>query len=414
MAFKYKGLRLKNPSLMKRLRRVTGITFTRNSVAYDYYGKPIPANTPRFGFGGIDGVLIEEAHTNLLTANQSTGTDSTGNTTGFNITTANDVISSSSDYSIQGSKSLKVVTGNITGGNTEGFWTPTSITVSANTSHTASLWVKGSGTVALSLIERNADDALIGQTYSSNVTLTDQWQLVTVTRAFGDTGVKARIAVRTVSQQAATFYVDMLQLTATAYPLSWTLGGTTQAAETLSAPSNTLNLTSGSIELEITPGQSGGTCFIFQMTPETGKNHIDTYLIAKKIYYRTIDKDGNASTITGSTLTSNTNYVIGMAWGVEKLTGYLSGAIDGSPVTNPKLPTTKYTDGVNIGSNSSNTLQFNGYVKNLIITAYMRDDSSMIQRAKQNSNGRGSVVDKKVSLVFPLKNDLRAYRVVTV
>ena len=38
------------------------------------------------------------------------------------------------------------------------------------------------------------------------------------------------------------YYVDMLQVTATAYPLSWTLGGTTQAAETLTAPSSVLNI----------------------------------------------------------------------------------------------------------------------------------------------------------------------------
>jgi len=73
MAFKYKGLRLKDPSLMKRLRRVPNIKFTRASVAYDKYGNSVPVDTPRFGIAGgpNDGVLIEEAHTNLLTADVS-------------------------------------------------------------------------------------------------------------------------------------------------------------------------------------------------------------------------------------------------------------------------------------------------------------------------------------------------------
>lgn len=388
------------------------LTFTRASVAYDYQGNSVPVNTPRFThlIGGTiqQGCLIEEAHTNLLTANQSTGTDTLGDTTGFNITTANDRISSSSDYSLQGSKSLKVVTGNIAGGsNVEGVWTPTSITVSPNTSHTASVWVKGSGTVALSLIERDADDVLIGETYSSAVTLTDQWQLVTVTRDFGATGVKARIAVRTVSQQSATFYVDMLQLTATAYPLSWTLGGTTQAAETLTAPSSVLDLTQGTIEMEFveSPGYKNAVNHYLFEHQNILKNRCCIVRLASGTLTNRMSNNAEQSSNSGNildTLDLWSNNTVSMSWDSTILNLFLNGVNSGSPAANPYLPEVKQTIYLGGYTNQCNTL-----IRNVTISKVKRSDADITTR----SNTPGFGKDRQVTLHAPLQHDLKAVRI---
>lgn len=79
MAFRYKGLDLKHPYLMKMLKHVQ-LTFTRDGVAYDKNGNSVPSHTPIFehkvpklggGFEIVNGIGIYEAHTNILPAETS-------------------------------------------------------------------------------------------------------------------------------------------------------------------------------------------------------------------------------------------------------------------------------------------------------------------------------------------------------
>jgi hypothetical protein len=87
-----------------------------------------------------------------------------------------------------------------------------SVTVTAAQTHTASIYVSGSGTVALSLNERDAADANVGETVGTSTVLTATPQRLTVSRAFGGTGVKARLKIVTQGAQAVTFYVDAAQI----------------------------------------------------------------------------------------------------------------------------------------------------------------------------------------------------------
>jgi hypothetical protein len=87
-----------------------------------------------------------------------------------------------------------------------------SVTVTAAQTHTASIYVSGSGTVALSLNERDAADANVGETVGTSTVLTATPQRLTVSRAFGGTGVKARLKIITQGAQAVTFYVDAAQI----------------------------------------------------------------------------------------------------------------------------------------------------------------------------------------------------------
>lgn len=148
------------------------LTFTRGSVAYDSWGRPYPVNEPRFEHkiyeGGVsrtvNGILIEEAHTNILTAGASQSLDAPY-TTG----------------TLNGTYTFSCATGSITlsGGATG--------TVTPSTPITATI-------------------------SSATVTLTP-------------TGTPT-----------------LNQITNTAYPLSWTLGGTSQSAEVLTAPPTVFNI----------------------------------------------------------------------------------------------------------------------------------------------------------------------------
>jgi hypothetical protein len=221
----------------------SGPLFTRASVAYKQDGTQVVANQPRFETGKFDqAVMVEEGTTNLLTANQSSvETD----TTGLNAT-ADATISRDTVEKWHGVASLKVVTAGI--GTAEGFYTE-SINVTPSATYTASVWLKGSGTVNLRIREIDSAGATIGDTFSNVITLTSQWTRYSVTRTFGSTGVKANMHVRTVVTQAITFYADGLQIEQKAFATSWTLGGSTRSPETLTIPTaGVLNPQEGTVE----------------------------------------------------------------------------------------------------------------------------------------------------------------------
>lgn len=333
MAFKYKGLRLKDPSLMKRLRRVPNITFTRASVAYDYYGNSVPVNTPRFGFGGVDGVLIEEAHTNLMPATESQ-TLSTPYTT--------ETLNGTYTFQIQGSGSIEL-SGGATGTVTQS--TPITATVS-----------------------------------SATVTLTP------------------------------TGTATLTQIIQLAYPLSWTLGGTTQATETLTVPSSVLDLSQGTIECEVYVNSTFlmGTHSIMDMRKSDGNQRILIRQFTNNWDFMTRDAS-NSSEITYSQTNTPANnwYDVAMGYG-SILTAYINGNSVGTPISSPKLPTeynTLYIGKIFDGTNSLDTI-----VRNVTISKVKRSDADITNRAFEES----FKVDRNVSLVFPLKNDLRAYRVASV
>ena len=87
--------------------------------------------------------------------------------------------------------------------------------VTASTTYTLSAYVKGESgkTYNISLEERTAS-AAVGATASSTITANGQWQRVSVTRAFGATGVVARFVLRNLFAGSQTILVDGVMLTA--------------------------------------------------------------------------------------------------------------------------------------------------------------------------------------------------------
>ncbi|HYH59583.1 MAG TPA: carbohydrate binding domain-containing protein [Thermoleophilaceae bacterium] len=102
------------------------------------------------------------------------------------------------------------------GGSTGGAWTFASVDVDPSTRYLATFWVKGAAggeALRINLVERDAADAIIAQSFV-NFTATTDWEQVSVERLFSSTGVKARVAIQAQSGSTAAYsaYVDGVSL----------------------------------------------------------------------------------------------------------------------------------------------------------------------------------------------------------
>lgn len=416
MAFKFKDMQLQNPRLRKRLKQLP-LTFSRASVAYDSWGNSVPANTGRFNhlIGGVvhQGLLIEEAHTNSCTANQSTLGDALGNTTGL-IASSGASGSISTEYALQGTKSYKIVTSGA--GIAEGGGI-TSTPASANNPWNGSIFAKGEGVVQIYVQEFNSVGGWIKNNTGSIVTLNSEWQRLDKGITTSATTAYLSIQVLTATQQATTYYLDMGQATNTLYTLSWTLGGTTQAAETLTAPSNVLGLSEGTIELE----------FLANSVIKT--NSLNNYLISTadgsaNNQISILDDSSNNLTVTtkasvaatavsyaDSNLTLNSMVDVAVPFNSTNLKLFKDGTSVGTPLTSANLPATQQT--VYLGSRYDGTLQANTIFKNVTFSKPIRQDTDITNRNNRNISGSGFMVDKEITLIAPLKTSLRAWKVKT-
>lgn len=93
------------------------------------------------------------------------------------------------------------------------------MSVSADTSYTASAWVRGESGKALTinLSEYTSGDVLIGTTTASTTTATGSWQQIIVTRGFGSTGVKAKVSIISKSSAQHEIYADAIMLADSSY-----------------------------------------------------------------------------------------------------------------------------------------------------------------------------------------------------
>jgi len=372
------------------------------SVAHDWaYG-----GSSYSTYKTVQGCLIEEAHTNIFTANQSTGTDTLGDITGFTgVGTVAATISSSTTQALQGTKSLKVVT---TGTNTGEGVSTSSVNIANTTAHTQSLWVYAPTGSQLKLTATNQGATATAGTL---VTGNGAWQQVTLTGTSSSTNTVITIAT-VGSAQAITFYVDMLQITATAYPLSWTLGGTTMAAETLTAPSSVYDLTSGTIELEAYANTviktNGINNYLLSTADGDGNNQISVLDDSSNNLTVTTKASDAATSVSyaDSNLTSNTMFKVAAPYKSDKLKLFKDGTSVGTPLTSANLPTTKQT--IYLGSKYDGTLQANTLIRNVVISKTKRTDEDVTARAESEL----PVADEHCTMIYPLVKDLSAYKVV--
>ena len=153
---------------------------------------------------------------NLLSDNQA---DVETDTTGFILQGSGSLVRST-DEQAHGVASLKIDTGGL--GASQGARTD-SADVDASATYTASVYLKGTGTVRLNLEERNAGDKQESIVQTAIITLTSSWVRYEISSVFGASGVAARIIVMTDIAQTITFYMDKLQIEKASAATLWRL-----------------------------------------------------------------------------------------------------------------------------------------------------------------------------------------------
>lgn len=209
-----------------------GYSFARPSVAFDSRSRiALPGNARFESIAGRQGVWMEEGTTNLLTANQSSvETD----TTGFGVVDGA-VIKRVTTERWQGAASLEVDTRNFTA--TAPAVQIMNLTLNAGQPYTFSVWVKGPAGAKLWLVFRSVSGGIIDT--SPLHTCTGLWERISYTHTPTATRTDYILRITAPTNEnpvMPVFYVDGLQLEQRGYATSWTLGGTTRAAETLTVP----------------------------------------------------------------------------------------------------------------------------------------------------------------------------------
>ena len=397
--FRYKGIYLQNPRLRKRLRNVP-ITFTRNSIAYNNQGEQTPAHTPRLKhyLNGeyIDALLIEEGTSNVCPVNAARGTDTNSNTTNFVAYTGGE-ISSSTEWSKEGSRSLKTITPGVAKG--EGNYVL--LTGMDAGTHSGSMYVKAPLDSKIRLLLGGGNGYYTG---------TGLEQYCTVTGSLGATDRFYLITSSAVDAQAITMYEDMVQVEKKAYPTTWQIPGTERTAETVTIPTSTINPLSGSIEIEfyISPAikSTSGEKYLIDITGADG------YLRLYKANGSDVFKfDSNNGENTDSISTSVAPTLGGwyravITWG-DTTNLYINGALIGTGENGYK-PTTPSS--FNLGSLHDGTLQCNTYIRNLMVHREELGASEVLRRDTNASNGKGYMAKNTTSFILSPTNGLRGYK----
>lgn len=164
---------------------------------------------------------------NLLSLNQANGCED-GTTTGFSAQREATLSADATEY-YQGSYSIKVVTPNVIAD--EGVLSNPFARVIPSSTYTISVWLKGSGTVYLWGTEWEEDGSFLREWSDYNViTLTGTWTRYSLTHTVGSDCFKLNIYVDTNVKQAATYYLDSLQLEVGGSDSTWELPTTTTVA----------------------------------------------------------------------------------------------------------------------------------------------------------------------------------------
>jgi hypothetical protein len=165
--------------------------------------------------------------TNLLTQTQATGTETLGNTTGFDKFNGTETLTSSTEQVYTGrTKSLKVVTAN--SADYDGVYT-TNTAATNNTQYTISAYVYGTtGTVIIGLRQMKAsDNSLLADTVGGTLTLNSTWQRITQTVTTSSSNVgNIRMFLLTHPKQGLTYYINNLQIERAASASAWCLPST--------------------------------------------------------------------------------------------------------------------------------------------------------------------------------------------
>jgi len=241
---------------------ITGGTFARNSEAYDSLGRIALPGLPRLEYvAGVGWVTwVEEAATNLLTANQaSVETDTTGFTVGGTAT-----IEFSIDWKKIGTYSLKISNAN-SSTNSVRFLTPVSVT--SGLTYTYSFWVYNPNAYSITVYGKNY--------FIDNIVVPAQSEIrFAITRAPETSWSSINEYIHCATNDI--FYVDAFQLEQKAYPTTFCLSSSPRVAESLTMPTTGLSVAEGTIEgivevTDVAKRQGGDNSCVFRIPGTSGQ-----------------------------------------------------------------------------------------------------------------------------------------------
>jgi phage minor structural protein len=221
-------------------------TFGRPSPAYKSDGSQVASGVPRYEAGLFgQGIMVEEATTNILTANQSSvETDITGFTSGYNTNPGATITRTTSEH-YSGSASLKIDCTAFGHG-----FDIIPVAATPGNSYTTKVRVKApiGQPMRLRLVFfDNPITAEKGAIYT-DFTGTGQWQEVKITMIAPALSGFACFGVSTRNNATFSFYGDCMQIAIK--DTSWQIGGTARAAEILTIPApGIFNSQEGTVEI---------------------------------------------------------------------------------------------------------------------------------------------------------------------
>lgn len=174
------------------------------------------------------GLVLEGVGSNLLTANQSSvETDTTGFAGSGTYVSNTSTLARSSTQKFAGDYSLSVITPGTSA--SEGVILSAVVGNTANTAHTFSGRIYASAGQQYQIYLIDSTNGITGT--PAVVTGMGGWQYFYVTNTTGASTANLWPVVRTLSQVATTFYLDVMQVERSPFPTSWMLGGTSRLAD---------------------------------------------------------------------------------------------------------------------------------------------------------------------------------------
>lgn len=372
--------------LNKQLKSIP-ITFLRNSIAYDQNYNPVPAKVPRFWTVGADsGLIIESTTTNLFSAldSQSVSVNASADgDLGFTVSTSGFIAASAnSQFSVS----------NVTQILNTSTCTSFKLYLQCYDSTNTNL-----GQVNLTVISNPALGTKIDYS-GTGTTLANTTKIKIMGVAYG---VKSGCNIN----------LTFNQIENKRYATSWTLGGTTRAAETLILDTSCLNLSEGTVELEfiITSSfkdTSAPSHRIFYTGVSSNANIFSLRNTAGNFGAATSAANTNSSivAVAASTL-SNALHKVAMGWKSTVLDLTIDGVSAGTPVTNPNLPSQKAAL-IHIGSDDNGTYgsqQADTIIKTVCLSKIYRSISERSARSKL----KAYPIDRSVTAYISLESDIR-------
>lgn len=320
--------------------------------------------------GGESAIMIEESTGSGLTANQSNvETDLTGFT---NVGSA--TITRDTTEKWEGTASVKIVTAG--GGTYQGVQITPNVSVTNGQAYTFSAYVKGTGTAMISLSDT------VTQTDGQLITLTSNWQRISVTKTMASTFAIPFIFASS-GAVVSTIYADGMQLEQKSYATSWMIGSTARFGENLSLPAGAaIDIAKGAIIMRLNfDGEAG------KATPPRTFSFFGLNTAGSNAIYANRGTDGNVGLAvwdgSGNVSLTQSNpgaltgwHTIGFTWSSGAITIWLDGTRIANNTTQPiRLPATK-TGTFYVGNiNAAN--HFNGLIDSFDLFVEVPTDSEM-------------------------------------